>query len=249
MELMNKISIITGAGRGIGREIALEQARHGADCVIADIDKTTADAVVKEIEALGRKAISVKVDVSDQADVEQMIQKAHETFGKIDILINNAGVSSALPLLETSKEEFDRQININLKSVFFSCKAIFPLLMEQRSGKIINIASVAGKRGGGIMGRSAYAAAKGGVIAFTKAVAREGGPYGINVNAITPGLTETEMTAQFTGELRETAIKGIPLGRAGVPSDIAKAVVFLSSSYSDFMTGEIMDVDGGFMMD
>lgn len=249
MELTNQVAIITGAGRGIGRAIAFALAKHGADCVIADIDEVNAKSVAREIQSLGRRAIAIKTDVAVQAEIEQLIEEALREFKKIDILVNNAGVSCPLPLLETSAEEFNRQIDINLKSVFYSCKAVFPTLMKQRSGKIVNIASIAGKRGGGIMGKSAYAAAKGGVIAFTKAVAREGAPYGINVNAIAPGLTATEMTARFTGELREAVIKAVPLGRAATPEDVAKAVVFLCSDYSGFITGEIMDVDGGFMMD
>ncbi len=249
MDLNNKVAIITGAGRGIGKAIALELANHGADCVIVDIDETNAESVAFEVRSLGRRAIAIKSNISIQSEVEEMIVDSLAAFTKIDILINNAGVSCPLPLLDTSADEFNRQIDINLKSVFYSCKAVFPMMMNQRSGKIVNIASIAGKRGGGIMGRSAYAASKGGVIAFTKAVAREGGPYGINVNAITPGLTATDMTAQFTGEQRENIIKGIPLGRIGLPEDIAKAAVFLASTYADFITGEIMDVDGGFMMD
>lgn len=249
MNLQNKVAIVTGAGRGIGRAIALELAKHGADCVIGDIDTENAEKVVGELRAIQRKALSVKADVSNQEDVESMIGRCLAEFGKIDILINNAGISSPLTLLETSLEEWNRQIDINLKSVFFCCKAVFPTMMSQRGGKIVNIASIAGKRGGGIMGRSAYAAAKGGVIAFTKAVAREGGAYGINVNAITPGLTSTDMTAKFVGEARQSVVKNIPLGRVGLPEDIARATVFLASEYADFITGEIMDVDGGFMMD
>lgn len=249
MNLKNKVAIITGAGRGIGHAIALELAKNGADCVIADIDESSANSVVNEIKSIGRKAIAIKTDVSVPEDVERLIQSSLKEFQKVDILVNNAGVSSPLSHLETSIEEFNRQIDINLKSIFYSCKGVFPLMMKQRSGKIINIASIAGKRGGGLMGGAAYAAAKGGVIAFTKAVAREGGPFGINVNAVTPGLTATEMTAKFTGEQREAVIKNIPLGRIGLPEDIAKATVFFASDYSDFITGEIMDVDGGFMMD
>ncbi|HKK01929.1 MAG TPA: 3-oxoacyl-ACP reductase family protein [Desulfuromonadales bacterium] len=249
MNLKDKIAIITGAGRGIGRAIALAMAEHGADCVIADIDEINAASVSKEVKTLGRSSLAMKVDVADQDDVCRLIERCRSEFKRIDIFVNNAGVSSPLPLLETSPEEFNRQIDINLKGVFYGCKAVFPTMMEQGSGKIINIASIAGKRGGGIMGRSAYAASKGGVIAFTKAVAREGGPYHINVNAIAPGLTATEMTAQFTGEQREAVVKSIPLGRVGLPEDVAKAAVFLASDYADFITGEIMDVDGGFMMD
>ena len=165
------------------------------------------------------------------------------------MLVDNAGIASTTSILDTSLEAFERQIRINLNSVFLCTKAVFPSMMSQRSGKIVNIASIAGKRGGGVMGKSAYASSKGGVIAFTKAAAREAGPFGINVNAITPGLTVTAMTDHFTGEFRQSIIQGIPMGRVGEPVDIAKAVNFLASSYSDFITGEIMDVDDGFMMD
>jgi 3-oxoacyl-[acyl-carrier protein] reductase len=249
MNLHTKVAIITGSGRGIGRAIALKFAEHGADCVIADLDLKNANKVVEEIKKIGRAAIAIKVDVSDYTDVKTMVKACLSEFKKVDILVNNAGISSPTLLLDTSLEEWDRMININLKSVFLCCKEVFPEMMNRKSGKIINIASIAGKRGGGIMGRSAYAAAKGGAIALTKAIAREGGPFGINVNAITPGLTSTDMTAQFTGEQRQAVVQNIPLGRAGIPEDIAKAAVFLASDYADFITGEIMDVDGGFMMD
>lgn len=249
MNLKNKVAIVTGAGRGIGRAIALMLAKHGADCVIVDMDIKNANQVAEEVKTLGQKAVAVKTDVSDEKDVDLMVRASLTEFGRIDILVNNAGVSSPLTLLETSSIEFNRQIDVNLKSVFYCSKAILPTMMKQQGGKIVNIASIAGKRGGGIMGKSAYAAAKGGVIAFTKAVAREGAAYGINVNAITPGLTATDMTAHFEGEQREAVIKNIPLGRVGCPEDIAKATVFLASDYADFITGEIMDVDGGFMMD
>ena len=249
MVLQDKAAIITGGGRGIGRSIALELASHGANCVIADVNLEDAQKVVNEIIQAGVKALAVKTDVTSESDVAAMIKACVDSFGKVDILVNNAGIASALTLLETSLDEFERQIKVNLNSVFLCTKAVFPSMMEQRSGKIINIASIAGKRGGGIMGKSSYAASKGGVIAFTKASAREGGAFGINVNAITPGLTATPMTENFTDERRQMVIQSIPLGRIGQPEDIAKAVFFLASGYSDYITGEIMDVDGGFMMD
>ena len=249
MVLRNKVAIITGGGRGIGRAIALKFAEHGAHCVVADINIENARTVADEINQLGSKALAIKADVTNENDVESLIKACINSFGKLDVLVNNAGITTPLTLLETSLEEFNRQIKVNLDSVFICTKAAFPLMMSQRSGKIINIASIAGKRGGGILGKSAYAAAKGGVIAFTKAIAREGGSYGINVNAITPGLTATEMTEKFDAEQRKLIIQSIPLGRVGEPDDIAKAAVFLASDYADYITGEIMDVDGGFMMD
>lgn len=249
MYLQGKASIITGGGRGIGRAIALTLAKQGSDCVIADLNLEDALKVVEEVRQLGRSALAIKTDVSSESDVAAMVAACVEAFGKVDVLVNNAGIATALPILETSLQDFERQIKINLNSVFLCTKAVFPSMMAQRSGKIINIASIAGKRGGGIMGKSAYAASKGGVIAFTKAAAREAGPFGINVNAITPGLTATAMTEHFDAEKRQMVIQTIPMGRIGQPDDIANAVVFLASELSDFVTGEIMDVDGGFMMD
>jgi NAD(P)-dependent dehydrogenase (short-subunit alcohol dehydrogenase family) len=249
MKLNDKVALVTGAGRGIGRAIALELARHGADCVICDINSENADNVADEVRSLGRKALAIYADVTSETEVEEMIRTCVDTFGKLDILVNNAGITSPTALVDTTLNEWNRLMDVNLKSVFLCCRAVLPVMQKQHGGKIITIASIAGKRGGGILGRSAYAAAKGGAIAFTKAVAREGAPFGINVNAITPGLTATDMTAEFVGEKRQSIIQSIPLGRAGLPLDIAKAAVFLASDYAEFITGEIMDVDGGFMMD
>ena len=249
MNLLNKAAIITGGGRGIGRAIALRFAEHGAQCLIADINFDNASKVAAEINQTGTKAFAVKADVTSESDVEAMVKACVDEYGMVDILVNNAGITSPQTLMETSTDDFHRQLRVNLDSVYLCTKAVFSIMMNQRRGKIVNIASIAGKRGGGIMGKSAYAAAKGGVIAFTKAIAREGGPFGINVNAITPGLTATEMTKNFSEEQRKLVIQAIPLGRVAEPDDIAKAAVFLASEYSDYITGEIMDVDGGFMMD
>ncbi len=245
----NKIAIVTGAGRGIGRAIALQLAKQGAHVLVSDIDPESACSVAREIQALGRRSMAVRTDVSDEPQVQMMVRQCVEGFGKIDILVNNAGIVSTGSLTEISAEAWDRTMQVNLKSVFLCCKAVFPLMMAQRSGKIVNIASVAGKRGGGLLGNSCYAASKGGVIAFTKGIAREGGPYNINVNAITPGLTETVMTSVLSDQQRESIVRAIPLGRAGKPEDIAAAVCFLASDSAAFITGEIMDVDGGLMMD
>jgi len=247
--LKDKIAIVTGAGQGIGRAIALSLAEHGAHVAVIDINSEAAQRVAAEIQGLGQRAAALTADVADEQQVRAMVDAAVSFFGRIDILVNNAGIVQTGPLTEISAAAWDKVMAVNLKGVFLCCKAVFPIMMAQRSGKIINIASVAGKRGGGLLGNSCYAASKGGVIAFTKALAREGGPYNINVNAVTPALTDTEMTSGLTMEQREAIIKMMPLGRAGRPQDIANAVCFLASDYAAFITGEIMDVDGGLMLD
>ena len=247
--MKDKIAIVTGAGQGIGRAIALSLAEHGAHVAVIDINSEAAQRVAAEIQGLGQRAAALTADVADEQQVRAMVDAAASFFGRIDILVNNAGIVQTGPLTEISAAAWDKVMAVNLKGVFLCCKAVFPIMMAQRSGKIINIASVAGKRGGGLLGNSCYAASKGGVIAFTKALAREGGPYNINVNAVTPALTDTEMTSGLTMEQREAIIKMMPLGRAGRPQDIANAVCFLASDYAAFITGEIMDVDGGLMLD
>jgi len=247
--LKGKTAIITGSGRGIGKAIALAMAQQGANIVINDVNMESAQEVVAEIEAMGRQAIAVKADVTAEEQVEAMVRACIGRFGKLDILVNNAGIIQTVPVTEINGKDWDRVMAVNLKGVFLCCKAALIPMKAQRSGKIINIASVAGKRGGGLLGNSCYSASKGGVIAFTKSVARESGQFGINVNAVTPAFTDTEMTRSIDPEKKEFIIKMLPLGRVGQPSDIAGAVCFLASSMSDYMTGEIMDVDGGLMMD
>ena len=247
--LKGKTAIITGSGRGIGRAIALAMAEQGANIVVNDVNMESADEVVAEIEAMGRQAIAVKADVTSEEQIKEMIETCINRFGKLDILVNNAGIIQTVPVTEIDGKDWDRVMEVNLKGVFLCCKAALAPMKAQHGGKIINIASVAGKRGGGLLGNSCYSASKGGVIAFTKSLARESGPFGINVNAITPAFTDTEMTRSIAPDKKEFIIKMLPLGRVGQPSDIAGAVCFLASSMSDYMTGEIMDVDGGLMCD
>jgi 3-oxoacyl-[acyl-carrier protein] reductase len=249
MLLQGKTAIVTGAGRGIGRAVALALAQCGAHVVVVDINPENAHRVAEEICAGGGSAVAVLADVTDRLQVDGIVATATQVFGRVDILVNNAGIVLKSSLLETSLDEWERLMAVNVRSVFLCCKAVFPAMMAQRSGKIVNIASVAGKRGGGIMGNSSYAASKGAVIAFTKGIAREGAPHGINVNAVTPGFTDTEMTRGLDREKTEAIMKSVPLGRAAQPEDIAKAVCFLVSDNAAFITGEIMDVDGGLMMD
>ena len=247
--LKGKTAIITGSGRGIGRAIALAMAEQGANIVVNDVNMESAGEVVAEIEAMGRQAIAVKADVTSEEQIKEMIETCINRFGKLDILVNNAGIIQTVPVTEIDGKDWDRVMEVNLKGVFLCCKAALAPMKAQHGGKIINIASVAGKRGGGLLGNSCYSASKGGVIAFTKSLARESGPFGINVNAITPAFTDTEMTRSIAPDKKEFIIKMLPLGRVGQPADIAGAVCFLASSMSDYMTGEIMDVDGGLMCD
>lgn len=247
--LTGKTALVTGAGRGIGRSIALALARQGAKVCVSDVDLTNAAKVACELEALGAQVLVCQTDISDENQVTQMVAQCVDAFGTVDILVNNAGIVYTKPIIETDEAAWDKVVSINLKGVFLCTKAAFPVMMNHQSGKIINIASVAGKRGGGLLGSSSYAASKGGVIAFTKSAAREGGPYGINVNAVAPAFTETDMTKEVAPDKKEAILRMVPLGRAGKPEDVAAAVCFLASAQADYITGEIMDVDGGLMMD
>lgn len=240
MGLKDKVAIVTGGGQGIGKAICLALAREGCDLVIGDINPQTAEKVAEEIRSLQRKALVIKVDVSDSTQVNQMIETTLKEFGKIDILVNNAGIGYDQGNIEDMKEEdWDKVMNINLKSVFLCSKAVIRILKKQRSGKIVNIASFAGKIGGLTVGAN-YAASKAGVICFTKSLTRELSPYNINVNAVAPAFIDTTMT---------TAFPKIPIGRKGLPEDVANAVVFLVSEKASYITGEILDVDGGMSMD
>lgn len=251
MLLSGKVAIITGSGRGIGRGIALAFAREGAKVVVNSATRTC-EKVADEIKALGGEVIPVRTDVSNFDEVKKMVNTALEKFGKIDVLVNNAGIFVGLaPLVELTDESWDRVFAVNLKGVFYCCKAVIPHMMERRSGKIINISSIDPMRGAGFpMSGTHYASSKAGVIALTKCLARELGPYGICVNSIAPGEIETDLSAEelATPEQRAEFGKQIPLGRVGQPEDVAKVAVFLASNLADYVTGEIIKCDGGWQM-
>ncbi|AIS17471.1 hypothetical protein LT40_08675 [Pseudomonas rhizosphaerae] len=249
LAITGQVAVVTGAARGIGFAIAQALGQCGARVAIADLDGMAASIAAGQLRELGIEAIGVAVDVADESQVLAMVDTVEEALGGVDILVNNAGIVSTGPLLDVSAAEWNRVMAIDLTSVFFCAKAVLPGMMARRAGRIINIASVAGKRGGGLLGNSCYAAAKGGVIALTKGLAREAGPFNITANAITPALTDTEMTRALAPEARARVLADIPLGRAGSPRDIAAAVCFLASGAASFITGEIMDVDGGYMRD
>lgn len=247
--LAGRTALVTGAARGIGHAIAVALGHCGAQVALADLDPIAAERAAEALRAQGIQAIGVAVDVAQEDQVLAMVDEVERLLGPVDILVNNAGIVSTGPLLELTTAEWNRVMAIDLNSVFFCAKAVLPGMMDRRSGRIINIASVAGKRGGGLLGNSCYAAAKGAVIALTKGLAREAGPFDITVNAVSPALTDTEMTTALAPQARAQVLAQMPLGRAGTPRDIAAAVCFLASVEAGFVTGEIMDVDGGFMRD
>jgi len=245
--LEGKVALVTGASRGIGRAIALELAKSGADVVVNYAgNEAAALEVVSAIEALGRSATAVKCNVASSAEVEAMVSGAIERFGKIDILVNNAGITRDNLLMRMKEEEFDEVIDTNLKGVFNCIKAVTRPMMKQRSGRIVNISSVVGALGN--PGQANYVAAKAGVIGLTKSVARELASRNITVNCVAPGFIETDMTDKLTPELKEAMLKQIPLAALGQPEQIAKVVRFLASDESSYMTGQTLHVDGGMYM-
>jgi 3-oxoacyl-[acyl-carrier protein] reductase len=248
MELEGRVALVTGGARGIGRAIALALAREGADVAICDIDLKGAEEVARRVRELGRRGLAFKADISQREEVRGMVQEILNHFGRVDILVNNAGIIKRGSFEEHSEEDWDRVIAVNLKGTFNCAKEVVPLMKERRYGKIINISSVVGKIGD-IASAPSYGASKGAINAFTKSLARELAPYGINVNAVAPHAIETEMSAEWSEERRRQIISQIPLRRLGRPEEVAEAVVFLASDRASFITGEILDVNGGFLMD
>ena len=246
MDVNDKVAVVTGGAQGIGKAIAFLLAKNGAHIVIADINIAQAQATAQEIEALGKKALAVEADISQLAEAEKMITAAVEAFGTVDILVNNAGITRDNLFLKMKEAEWDAVMTINLKSVFNCSKAVIRTMTKQRSGKIINIASVVGQMGN--VGQANYAASKAGIIALTKTLAQEFGARSINVNAVAPGFIETEMTQSLPEKVREGFLNRIPFGRMGTPEEIADAVLFLASDASRYITGQVINVNGGIYM-
>ncbi|MGG1480282.1 3-oxoacyl-[acyl-carrier-protein] reductase [Bacillus smithii] len=247
MRLEGKVALVTGASRGIGREIALEFAREGADVAVNYAgSEEKAREVAEEIKAMGRKALLVQCDVSDSQSVQDMIKSVVDYFGGLDILVNNAGITRDNLILRMKEEEWDAVINTNLKGVFLCTKAAARAMMKKRSGRIINISSIVGIIGN--PGQANYVAAKSGVIGLTKTTAKEFASRGITVNAIAPGFISTDMTEDLPEEVKEAMIKQVPLARIGEPKEIARVALFLASPDSSYMTGQILRVDGGMGM-
>jgi 3-oxoacyl-[acyl-carrier protein] reductase len=245
-QLENQIAVVTGAGRGIGRAVALKFAAEGAEVACVSRTPENSEKVAAEIRALGRKAWAHAVDVADAAAVQAVAEKILAEAGRVDILVNNAGVTRDDLLMRMSEADWDAVLNTNLKGAFLFTKAFSRALLKQRSGRIINVASVIGLIGNA--GQCNYAASKAGLIGFTKSVAREMASRGITVNALAPGFIETDMTAGLKEDLRAVVLKQIPLGSFGQPDDIAGAAVFLAGPAARYITGQVLAVDGGMVM-
>lgn len=247
MSLTGKVALVTGASRGIGQATAIELAKAGADVVVNFIgNEAVAQETVEKIEALGRKAIKIKANVGDADDVQAMVDEAIATFGHIDILVNNAGITRDGLLIRMKDSDWDEVLNINLKGVYLVTKAVAKLMVKQRAGRIINMTSVSGVTGN--VGQANYAAAKAGVIGFTKTCAKELAARGITVNAVAPGFIETAMTDVLPEKIKEGIAATVPFGRMGQPEEIASVVTFLASDFASYITGQVLNVDGGMVM-
>ncbi|MBI4607893.1 MAG: glucose 1-dehydrogenase [Candidatus Rokubacteria bacterium] len=252
MKLEGKTALVTGGGRGIGQAIALALGREGCQVAVADILAENARAVKDQVEALGVKGLALAVDLTRRKDVERAIEEALVQFGQLDILVNNAGWDRLELFLESDEETWEKIIAINFKAVLYTCKAALPHMVRRGSGKVINIASDAGRVGS--TGEAVYAGTKGAVIAFSKTLARELARHRITVNVVCPGLTETPLLQSIRAQspsaqkVIEGVTRAIPLGRVGAPEDIAAAVVFLASPGADFVTGQTVSVSGGLTM-
>lgn len=246
MRLKDEIAFITGSARGIGREIAEVYAREGALVIISDIKIEDCQLAVADLTSRGYKADAFACNVTQSADVDQCVDKIIEKYGRVDILVNNAGITRDGLFLRMKEEDWDAVINVNLKGTFNACKSVSRAMLKARKGKIINIGSVIGVMGNA--GQANYAASKAGVIALAKSLAREFAPRNINVNAVAPGYIKTAMTDKLTDEVKNKILEVVPLGRMGLPTDVANVCLFLASKEADYVTGQTILVDGGMVM-
>jgi 3-oxoacyl-[acyl-carrier protein] reductase len=246
MMLENQVALVTGGARGIGRAIGEALAAAGAHVIVSDINLEAAQLTAADLSKNGPRAIAVAGDVSQSESVEEMMKEALAHFGRIDILVNNAGITRDGLLMRMKEEDWDLVMDINLKGVFLCTKAIMRTMMKQRSGRIINISSVVGVMGNA--GQANYAASKAGVIGLTKSAAKELAARGVNVNAVAPGFIATDMTDKLSDDVKAEFMRNIPLGRAGTPEDVAQVVLFLASPAAEYITGQVIHIDGGMVM-
>jgi 3-oxoacyl-[acyl-carrier protein] reductase len=249
MEFAGQTAIVTGVARGFGRAIVRRLAKGGARVIAADVNVPGAQETVALVKQDGGEAMAVQVDVSSAASVDALVKTALTSYGnRVDILVNNAGIWKLIPTEETSEEEWDRIVNVNMKGTFLCCRAVIPIMRKQGKGHIVNIASIAARNGGTMAGIH-YVASKGGVLAMTKKLGKELGQYGIVVNGINPGTSGTEMTKDWPQSIMEGIVKNTPLGRLVAPEDIADVVGFLASDAARFVHGETVEVNGGILCD
>ncbi len=249
MKFKDRAAIVTGGARGVGRAIVLALVAEGARVAIVDVDRGEGESLAEKVAGDdGAEAIAIRCDITNNSEVQEMVSQVHKTFGRIDVLVNNAGIIRRGTIETVTEEDWDRVITVNLKGTFLCAKACVPIMKRQGYGKIINISSIAGKMGD-ITSAPGYGPSKAGIDALTKTLARQLAGYGINVNAVAPHAIATEMSAQWSDEKRKEIIASIPLGRLGRPEDVAAAAVFLASDEASFITGEILDVNGGALMD
>ncbi len=241
--VFNKVAIVTGGTRGIGRSIVLALCREGADCAFTYTKNPAAESLAKEVQSMGRRAVPFQLDVRDFERTKTFVEEVKKEFGRIDILVNNAGITRDKSLMMMNKEDWSEVIDTDLTGVFNTTRACIITFLKQKSGNIVNISSVSGIHP--LAGQANYAAAKAGVIGFTKSLATEVAPYNIRVNAVAPGFVATDMTAAFAEKYREKVMKMIPLGRFGTPDEVAQVVVFLVSDASQYITGQVIQIDGG----
>ena len=249
MTFEGRVALVTGAGRGIGKAIALAFGREGAHVIVNDIcPKDELKKVADEISAQGVQSMASQADVTERDQVQSMIDQIGKTFQRLDVLVNNAGIIRRGTIETVTEDDWDEVIRVNLKGTFNCCKAVVAIMKRQKMGKIINVSSVAAKTGD-ITSAPGYGPSKAAIDALTKTLARELAQFRINVNAVAPHAIETEMSAQWSEEKRKSIIEAIPLKRLGTPEDVAHAVLFLASDKASFITGEILDINGGFLMD
>jgi 3-oxoacyl-[acyl-carrier protein] reductase len=240
-----RTALVTGASKGIGQATALALAKAGIDVAVNARDQEKTEASAEAVRKLGQRSLALPGDMAMQKDVTRLAREVTDAWGGVDILINNAGITHSGSLFETTDEAWERLMDVNLRSMFLVTRELAPYMIEQRSGRIINVASMTARLGRGFVGSASYGASKGGVVSFTRGLAKEFGPHGITVNAVAPGVIITDMNRDYVADHTEQVLRGIPLGRVGEPDDVAGVIAFLASDAASYITGVTLDVNGG----